>query len=128
MRYGALVLFSSALLLAETFAPDQVAILGDIDYDRTAESQECTGKQKYCSLLFNGMSGDRIQVAVTGGAGSAKAFVAIADGSLKQLAQGSGEVGMTLPEVTDKLATYYIVFRDQDGKAGRFTIKLSKGK
>jgi hypothetical protein len=112
------------MLAATTFPPAEVEILGDLDYGRTSDSLECSAKQQYCSVLFNGLSGDRVVATVTGATG--KPFVAIADGTLTELAHGEGEASVTLPEVTDKLATYYIVFRDPARKAGRFTVRLEK--
>ena len=57
---------------------------------------------------------------------SGKAFVALADGGLKELARGDGTVRAKLPEVADGLATYYIVFRDANDNAGRFVVELRK--
>lgn len=127
MRYAALLLCSVILLAADSFPPADVEILGDIDYGQTSDPLVCNGKQKFCSIVFNGVSGDKVQVAARG-EGKDKPFVAIADGTLKELARGSGEVSTTLPEVTDKLATYYIVFQDAAGKPGKFTIQLTKAK
>src|SRR5688572_29992458 len=80
MRYAAVLISTCALLLAESFPPAEVAILGDIDYGGKSAALACpvVAKQKYCALVFNGASGDRVEVAVTGGDG--KPFVAIADG------------------------------------------------
>ena len=127
MRFPALSLACLLVFAAESFPPAEVEILGDIDYGQTSDPLVCSGKQKYCSVVFNGMSGDRVQVQGRN-EGADKPFVAVADGSLKELARGSGEVTATLPEVTDKLATYYIVFRDPSGKPGKFTIQLNKTK
>jgi hypothetical protein len=111
-------------LSAETFSAADVAILGDIDYGGRSAELECSGKPQYCALVFNGTSGDRVEVTVTGGSG--QPFVALADGSLKELTRGSGTAAVTLPKVNDDLATYYIVFRDSAGKPGKFTVELKK--
>ena len=125
MRLSLALLAIAALgIAAESFAPADVAILGDIDYGRKSGDLECSGKPRYCALVFNGNSGDEVEVTVSGG--ERKAFVAFADGSLKELARGSGAASFTLPEVTDGLATYYIIFGDPDSKPGRFTVDLKK--
>src|SRR5688572_8193913 len=125
MRLSLALLASYAFgIAAETFPPAEVAILGDIEYAQKSAELECSGNPKYCALVFNGNSGDRVEVTVTGG--QQKPSVAIADGSLKELARGLGVASVTLPEVADGLATYYIIFRDPESKRGRFTVELKK--
>ena len=98
MRYHAVLLAMCTLLLAESFPPAEVAILGDIDYGRQSEALECpVGKQKFCALVFNGESGHEVEVTVTGG--NTKPFVAIADGSLTELARGTGRAVVKLSRV-----------------------------
>jgi hypothetical protein len=108
----------------ESFSPADVAILGDIDYGARSAELECAAKPQYCALVFNGTSGDRVEVTVTGT--PAQTTVAIADGSLKELARGTGSATVTLPKVAEDLATYYILFRDPAGKPGKFTVELKK--
>jgi hypothetical protein len=125
MRLPLHLLIACALWLqADSFQPSDVAILGDIDYSQKSAELECAAKPPFCALVFNGRSGDKVEVTVTGGAG--KPFVALADGTLQELARGTGSASATLPRVADDLATYYIVFQDPDGKPGRFTVQLRK--
>jgi hypothetical protein len=125
MRLWLPALIACAFFLqADSFAPSDVAILGDIDYGKKSADLECAAKPPFCALVFNGKSGDKVEVTVTGGGG--KPFVALADGALKELARGAGSASATLPEVADGLATYYIVFQDAGGKPGRFTVELRK--
>lgn len=120
-------LFAALLFAATTYPPADVEILGDVDYGQTTPAFDCSAKQPYCSVLFNGLSGDRVQATVTPATPAAeKPFIAIADGTLTELAHDNGTVSATLPEVTDKLATYYIVFRPTNSKAGKFTVRLEK--
>jgi hypothetical protein len=112
------------LLYAENFSPADVAILGDIDYGAKSAELDCAGKPPYCALVFNGNSGDQVEVTVTGS--SPEPLVALADGSLKELSRGTRQASVTLPKVAEDLATYYILFRDPAGKAGRFTVELKK--
>ena len=126
MRNYTVLIATCGLLLGENFPPAEVAILGDIDYTQKSEALQCpVEKQKFCALVFNGASGDRVEVAVTG---AGKAFVAIADGSLTELARGTGRVALKLPAVADGLATYYIVFRPEQGNPSRFNVELRKAK
>ena len=125
MRLSLTLLAAAALgIAAESFPAADVAIMGDIDYGKKSGELECSGKPRYCALVFNGNSGDIVEVTVSGG--GRKPFVAFADGSLKELARGSGVARLRLPEVADGLATYYIVFGDPERKAGRFSVELKK--
>jgi hypothetical protein len=127
VRHAFILLAAGILLFAKTFPFAEVAILGDVDYGRKSDALACPVEtQKFCALLFNGASGDEVEVTVTGGEG--KAFVAIADGALNELASGSGSAKMKLPAVADGLATYYIVFQGAGEKAGQFTVELRKVK
>ena len=81
------------------------------------------GEPKYCALVFNASGGDKVQVTVTGGTG--KAYIALADGTLKELSSGSDKLVFALP-ASQEPVTYYAIFRDQGGKAGKFTVDLRK--
>ena len=127
MRHALVLLAASILLFAKTYPFAEVAILGDMDYGKKSDALACpVQSQKFCALLFNGKSGDEVEVTVTGGEG--KAFVAIADGALNELASGVGKATLKLPAVAEDLATYYIVFHGDQHKAGQFTVELRKVK
>jgi hypothetical protein len=126
MRLSAVLLFLTCGLSwsAEQFSPDAVNILGDIEYGQSSSPVDCPDKPKYCALLFNGHSGDKVDVTVKSAKG--KAFVALADGSLKELTRGDGHLVFTLHDPSPDLITYYIVFSDPDGKPAQFTVNLKK--
>jgi hypothetical protein len=123
MRRLVLLFVSTLCLLAESFSPAEVKILGDIDYGQTSAPLECGAKPSYCALVFNGRNGDQVDVTVKG---DRRALVSLADGSLKELIRGTDHVTYTLSHAEGELVTYYIVFRDVEGKAGRFTVELKK--
>jgi hypothetical protein len=124
-RFAALCGFAfSALLLAENIAPSEVEIAGDIEYGQTSRPIEYTSKPMYRALVFVGEGGDRIEVTVR--SNGQKAFVAIADGALKQLASGTEKLVFELPDRGPDAEAYYIVFRAPDGKPGTFTVLLKK--
>ena len=53
MRYYAVLLAMCTFLVAESFPPAEVAILGDIDYGRQSQGLDCpVGKQKFCALVL----------------------------------------------------------------------------
>lgn len=109
---------------AGTFQPSEVKIVGDLDYGQTSDPVEYTDNPPYRAFVFTANSRDRIEVTVKGD--SRNPFVAIADGSLKELARGATHIAFTLPKTGPDPEAYYIVFRDADNKAARFTVELKK--
>ena len=112
------------LLLAQSIAPADVEIAGDIEYGQTSPPIEYSAKPMYRALVFTGMGGDRIEVTVRSDAG--KPLVAIADGTLKQLASGAAKLTFELPDRGPDAEAYYILFRDAGGKNSTFTVVLKK--
>ena len=121
MRLLLAVLLCAVAFGATQFSPADVTILGDIDYGQTSPTLDCPGEPKYCALVFNANGGDKVQVTVSAG----KAVVALADGTLTELARGSGTLVFSLP-ASQEPVTYYIVMRDEGGKPGKFTVELKK--
>lgn len=113
-----------AFLLGQSFKVDDVKIVGDLKYGQTSDPVACSAGPSYCAFVFNGQGNDRIEVNVNGGDGTA--FVAIADGTLAQLTSGTNQVVFSLPKKGPDAEAYYIVFRDREGKPGRFTVALRK--
>lgn len=124
MRLCAILLLTALGLAAEQFPPADVKIVGDIDFGQTSNPIECTSSQPYCAVLFNGAGGDKLEITIKGTSG--RAFVALTDGSLTEMARGTDRLAFVLPKSNEELQTYYIVFRDLAKKDGKFTITLSK--
>lgn len=125
MNRVAVVLLSVSLsLCAQTLKTEDVKVLGSLDYGETSEAADYTGTPPYAALIFNGTAKDKIEVTIKGG--TRKAWIAIADGSLKQLATGTGQLTFTLPNNGPDIEAYYIVFRDPDGQPVKFTVTLKK--
>lgn len=113
-----------AMLGAATFRPADVTIVGDIEYGQTSDPVECSNTPRYRALVFNGNGGDRIEVTVKGR--DQKAYVALADGTLTELASGVTHLAFTLPNNGPDAQAYYIVIRDDQDKPARFTVELKK--
>ena len=111
-------------LYGESFKPDDVKVVGDLSYGETSASVPCSSSPSYCAYVFNGHGDDRVEVTVKADAGMA--LVAIADGSLSQLATGTTRLLFTLPNRGPDPEAYYIVFRGQDHRAGRFAVALKR--
>jgi hypothetical protein len=108
---------------AERFAPKDVVILGDIDFGQTSPALDCPGEPQYCALVFNANGSARVQARIQGGGDHP--FVAFADGSLTELARGTGELVFTLPP-GEELLTYYVLFRSSEGKPAKLRVELKK--
>ena len=119
------ILFAIALcVFGETLAPSDVKIVGSLDYGQTSDPVEYTGSPRYNAFVFNGNSGDQIQVVVTGKGN--KVDVGIADGSLKVLKAATDRLEFTLPNHGPDLETYYLLFRDAAGNSAKFTVEIKK--
>ena len=119
-----MLLATVALLAGDTFKVEDVKVVGDLMYGQTSEPVECPGTPAYCAFVFNGQGDDRVEVSVSNGTG--KAFVAIADGALAEIATGTNRVEFSLPRRGPDAETYYIVFRDPESKPQRFVVELKK--
>jgi len=119
-----LISFTALCLYGQSFNPDDVKIVGDLNYGETGAPVSCSASPAYCAFVFNGRGDDQIQVTVKADGGTA--MVAIADGALTQLASGANTLSFTLPNRGPDAEAYYIVFRDKDHKPGRFTVGLRK--
>ena len=110
------------LLVGETFQPDDVKILGDLEYGQSSGVVDYSPTPRFSAFLFSGLGGDQVDITVKGDA--RKALVVLADGALKQLASGTTHLSFQLPDKGPDAEAYYILFRDAEGKAARFTVDL----
>jgi hypothetical protein len=123
-RFVVCAFLFAAALVAESFPPADVKIVGDLSYGQTSNAVECTNASPYYAFVFNGKGGERVDVVVK--SEDRQAFVAIGDPSLNQLASGTGHVTFTLPNRGPDAEGFYIVFRDSESKDARFTVELKK--
>jgi hypothetical protein len=123
-RYAISVFLLAAGLIAESFPPSDVKVMGDLRYGQTSDAVDCSHATPYYAFVFNGKAGERVDVVVK--SQERQAFVAIGDPSLNQLASGTGHVTVTLPNRGPDAEAYYIVFRDSESKDARFTVELKK--
>ena len=124
MMRAALLALTCLPLLAESFPASDVRIVGDLDYGQTSPLVEYTAQPRFRAFVFSAKAGDRIEVNVQGA--DRKAFVAIADGTLKQLASGTSRLSFRIPNHGPDAEAYYIVFRDSEDKPAKFTVELKR--
>lgn len=118
------LLAAGCFLRAENLKPADVKVFGALDYGETSVEVEYTGTPRYGAFIFNGASKDRVEITVKSDDG--QAFVAVADGTLKDLASGTAKLAFTLPNHGADPEAYYILFRAVDGKPARFVVMLKK--
>jgi hypothetical protein len=123
-RAWTLAIVFSAGLSAATISPDDVKVLGDLDYGQTSDPVEYSSTPRYRAFVFPGNSGDNIEVTVK--SADRKAYVAIADGALKELASGTTHLTFKLPDVGPDAQAWYILFRDSEEKPATFTVELKR--
>jgi hypothetical protein len=123
-RFVVCAFLLAAGLIAESFPPADVKVMGDLRYGQTSAAVECSNASPYYAFVFNGKGGERVDVVVK--SDDRRAFVALADPGLNQIASGTGHVTVTLPNQGPDAEAYYIVFRDSESKDARFTVELKK--
>ena len=124
-RLSVVIFLASAVwAFADGFPPAEVKIAGDIDYGNTSAPVDCATTPRYHALVFAAHGGDKVEATVT--AEGHRAEVSIADPSLNLVAKGDGSVTAVLPNHGPDPETYYIVFRERDGKAAQFVVTLKR--
>jgi hypothetical protein len=123
-RVAFILVAISACLLADNFQPSDVKVLGALKYGQTSQPITYSGEPQYAAFVFNGHGDDQIEVTVK--SPDRKALVAIADGSLNQLASDTTHLVFSLPNHGPDPEAFYIVFRDSENKQARFTVELKK--
>jgi hypothetical protein len=126
-QYSALV--SAVLPLTSsappvTYAPADVKILGALDYGETSDSIEWSASPHFRAVVFSGYGGEKIEATVTGT--DRKAFVAITDSTLVQIASGATHLSVRLPDRGPDIEVFYILFRTIDNTPARFTVHVMK--
>jgi hypothetical protein len=110
--------------LPVSYLPSDVKVLGALDYGQTSDPINYSAGPHYRAFVFSGYGGERVEATVTGI--DRKAFVAIADSSLIQIASGATHLSVRLPYRGPDIEVWYIVFRNFDDRAACFTVHVAK--
>ena len=108
---------------AQAFPPDEIIILGSIDYGLTSPPIAYKSPPRYRAYMFNGRPGDHIEVSVHATRGVPKAFVT--DSNLKLVAGGKARLSLTIPHASGP-DTYYIIFHEAQFRPGEFKVELER--
>jgi hypothetical protein len=106
------------------YAPDDVKILGVLNYGQRSQPVEYSITPKYRAFVFEGRGNDRVEIVVTG-AGE-NAFIAVADPGLNVIASGTGHLSVSLPDQGPDIETFYVVFKDQMNRPARMSVQVKK--
>lgn len=115
---------SSAQTEQVAYAPNDVKIVGVLDYGHTSPVVEQSASTRYSAFVFNGNGNDQVDVTVTG---DREAFVAVADPSLNLVARGRGHLTVSLPNRGPDTEAFYVVFKGQPGKPERVILRKTGG-
>jgi hypothetical protein len=115
---------SAASQEQSSYSPDDVKILGVLNYGQKSAPVECADAPQYRAFLFAGQGNDQVDVRVTGA--SPDAFVALADQSLKVVATGTGHLSVSLPDHGPDAEMYYVVFKDRANRPARLSVQVNK--
>jgi hypothetical protein len=107
-----------------SYPPDDVKIVGVLNYGQRSAPVECADAPQYRAFLFAGQGNDQVDVRVTGA--SPDAFVALTDQSLKVVATGTGHLSVSLPNHGPDAEMYYVVFKDRANRPARLSVQVNK--
>jgi len=107
-----------------SYAPDDVKIVGVLNYGQKSGPVEYSDTPQYRAFLFAGEANDRVDVMVTEPAKSA--FIALADQSLNVIATGAGHLSVSLPNHGPDAEMYYVVFKDPANRPARMSVQVNK--
>ena len=110
---------------AAAFSPNEMKTVGTLESGQTSQPVEYSRTPQYRAFVFQGNGHDRVEVTVTGAHG--KAFIALADSTLRPIAaSGSGELVATLPYRGPDIEAFYILFKDSSNAPSRLTVHLKR--
>jgi hypothetical protein len=109
---------------ASSYPPDDVKIVGVLNYGQKSGLVEYSETPQYRAFLFAGQGDDQVDVRVTGAAGNA--FIALADQSLNVIATGAGHLTASLPNHGPDAEMYYVVFKASMNRPARMSVQVNK--
>ena len=107
-----------------SYQPDDVKILGDLNYGQSSGWVTCGASPRYHAFVFNGYGGDRVDITVQ--SKTSKPWVALADSSLNQVATGSSHLSLSLPNKGPDIEVWYILFREADNRPTPFSVRVKR--
>lgn len=109
---------------AAPFSSADIKIIGTLDNGQTSKPEEYSSSPKYRAFVFEGNGHDQVEITVTGPA--RKAYVALADSTLRPIASGLGRVAVTLPYHGPDTEAFYVLVKNLNPQPTRLTVHLKK--
>jgi hypothetical protein len=107
-----------------SYSPNDVKLVGVLDYGQRSGAVEYSDTPQYRAFLFAGQANDRVEVTVTGPVQND--FIALADQSLNVIATGTGHLSVSLPDHGPDAEMYYVVFQNSKNRSARMSIQVNK--
>lgn len=106
------------------YRPDDVSILGPLDYGQTSKPVTYSAKPPYRAFVFSGYGCQVVDITLKSDA--EKPFVALADSSLREIAHATDHLSVRLPFRGPDIEVWYVVFKESDDKPASFTVQVKK--
>jgi len=107
-----------------TYAAKEVRVLGDLDDGLPGTSFSYTKKPTYRAFVFSAFGGEKVDITVS--STGRRPFIALTDSTLQELAVGTNHISFALPNHGPYIEVWYVVFRDLENKAARYTVQVKK--
>jgi hypothetical protein len=108
-----------------SYPPDDVKIVGVLNYGQKSGPVEYSNTPQYRAFLFAGQGDDQVDVRITGA--TENAFIALADQGLNVIATGAGHLSASLPNHGPDAEMYYVVFKDPMNHPVRVQVNKTGG-
>jgi len=107
-----------------SYSPNDMKILGVLDYGQKSSPVEYSNTPQYRAFLFAGQGNDQVEVTVAGAAQGA--FIALTDQSLNVVATGTGHLAVSLPDHGPDAEMFYVVFKEATNRPAHLSVQVKK--
>jgi hypothetical protein len=110
-----------ASIAPQSYSPAQVRVLGDVEYGQSKTAARYAAGPRYRAFVFSGYGGDKVEITLKGSA--AKMPIVLADSTLNQIAAGTSQLSVSLPNRGADIEVWYVL---TDNTPAQFTVQVRK--
>jgi hypothetical protein len=110
-----------ASISPQSYLPAQVRVLGDVEYGQSKTAARYAAGARYRAFVFSGYGGDKVEITLKGA--GAKMPVVLADSTLNQIASGTSQLSVDLPNRGPDIEVWYVL---TDNTPTQFTVQVKK--